>query len=283
MFGDLLMMNDKNVDHNVVNGFGEEWEKFDQSSLPENEKIKQFDDYFDIFPWDLITNNSEGFDAGCGSGRWAMLMAPRVKKLYCVDPSVAIKVAEKNLQEENNCEFYNCTVSEMPFLDNSMDFGYSLGVLHHIPDTQQGIMDCTRKLKSGAPFLLYLYYAFDNQPRWYYWVWRISDIVRRIIWRLPNRAKSIVCDLIALSIYFPLSRFGLLIEKIGISIHSWPLSAYRNQSLYFMRTDALDRFGTKLEHRFTKKEINNMMTKAGLGHIKFSSHTPFWCAVGIKK
>ena len=174
-------------------------------------------------------------------------------------------------------------VSEMPFLDNSMDFGYSLGVLHHIPDTQQGIMDCTRKLKSGAPFLLYLYYAFDNQPRWYYWVWRISDIVRRIIWRLPNRAKSIVCDLIALSIYFPLSRFGLLIEKIGISIHSWPLSAYRNQSLYFMRTDALDRFGTKLEHRFTKKEINNMMTKAGLGHIKFSSHTPFWCAVGIKK
>ena len=30
----------------------------------------------------------------------------------------------------------------------------------------------------------------------------------------------------------------------------------KNKTFYFMRTDALDRFGTKLEKRFTKEEIN---------------------------
>ena len=52
----------------------------------------------------------------------------------------------------------------MPFADGTMDFGYSIGVLHHIPNTQLALNDCSRKLKSGAPFLVYIYYAFDNQP-----------------------------------------------------------------------------------------------------------------------
>ena len=69
---------------------------------------------------------------------------------------------------------------------------------------------------------------------------------------------------------------------MGFSIHSWPLSAYRNQSFYFMRTDALDRFGTKLEQRFTKDEIEAMMINSGLINITFSMHAPFYCVVGYK-
>ena len=44
----------------------------------------------------------------------------------------------------------------MPLPDGALDFGYSLGVLHHIPDTQSALRACVRKLKAGAPFLLYL-------------------------------------------------------------------------------------------------------------------------------
>ena len=49
-----------------------------------------------------------------------------------------------------------------------------------------------------------------------------------------------------------------------------------------MRTDALDRFGTQLEQRFTRNEIKNMMEKAGLENIKFSDSKPYWVAVGFK-
>jgi hypothetical protein len=40
----------RNVDDAVVEGFGCEWSRFDQSDLPEREKQQRFDDYFGIFP-----------------------------------------------------------------------------------------------------------------------------------------------------------------------------------------------------------------------------------------
>ena len=50
-----------------------------------------------------------------------------------------------------------------------------------------------------------------------------------------------------------------------------------------MKTDSLDRFGTRLEQRFTKNEIYKMMKVSGLINIKFSEKSPYWVAVGIKK
>jgi hypothetical protein len=83
-------------------------------------------------------------------------------------------------------------------------------------------------------------------------------------------------------VYYPLARSAKIIEILGVSVHSWPLSDYRNQSFYSLRSEALDRFGTKLEQRFTKLEIEEMMIKAGLMEIKFSNHTLYYCAVCIK-
>ena len=50
-----------------------------------------------------------------------------------------------------------------------------------------------------------------------------------------------------------------------------------------MRTDALDRLGTRLERRFSKKQVQQMMEKAGLERIKFSDNMPFWCVMGYRK
>ena len=69
-------------------------------------------------------------------------------------------------------------------------------------------------------------------------------------------------------------------EKIGFNVSNIPLNNYRNRSFYTMRTDALDRFGTKLEQRFSRDQIKAMMEKAGLERIRFSPVEPFWCAVG---
>lgn len=42
-------------------------------------------------------------------------------------------------------------------------------------------------------------------------------------------------------------------------------------------------FGTQLERRFTRKEIEEMLTTAGLEKIGFSDAVPYWCAVGYRK
>jgi ubiquinone/menaquinone biosynthesis C-methylase UbiE len=273
----------ENVDAKVVAGFGAEWSRFDQRSLPAAEREAIFNAYFSIFPWESLPPNAIGFDAGCGTGRWAMLVAPRVGHLHCIDPSSALDVARTNLRDQTNCSFHNASVDGMPLGDASMDFGYSLGVLHHVPDTQRGLSACTRKLKPGAPFLLYMYYAFDNQPAWFRVIWRVSDLARHAISRTPSRVRNAITDVIAATVYFPLARTSKVLEKAGIKVGSVPLSAYRDKSFYSMRTDALDRFGTRLEQRFTRTKIAEMMERAGLEGIRFSSDVPYWCAVGYRR
>lgn len=273
---------DKNFDKNVVAGFGDEWSRFDQSALPAEELERIFNEYFNIFPWGNLPENAVGFDLGCGSGRWAKLVAKRVGRLHLIDPSEAIEVAKRNLNGAGNCEFHRATVEEIPLDDNSQDFGYSLGVLHHIPDTEKGLQACVDKLKSGAPFLVYLYYRFDNRPAWYRLIWQTSDVLRRFVSRMPHALRFGASQILAAAIYFPLARTAKILEKAGANVKNFPLSQYRDHSYYTMQTDALDRFGTRLERRFTKDEIKTMMENCGLRDIKFSEQA-FWTAVGFKK
>lgn len=272
-----------NYDQDVVDGFGSEWQRFDQRLLDDAEAADLFNRYFAIFPWQELLPGAVGFDAGCGSGRWARLVAPRVGRLHCVDASAAaLGVAAHALSTSTNCEFHLATIDSMPMADGSLDFGYSLGVLHHIPDTQSALNACVRKLKTDAPFLLYLYYAFDNRPGWFRAIWKVSDRVRSLLSRCPFRMRGAICDALAAGVYLPLARAAKLAERLGASVEHVPLSAYRDQSFYVMRTDALDRFGTRLEQRFTREEIRQMMEEAGLTSIRFSEEAPYWVAVGRK-
>jgi SAM-dependent methyltransferase len=270
-----------NLDVQTVRGFGEEWSTFPQTELSEDERRRRFAGYFSIFPFDSLPAGAEGFDLGCGSGRWAELMLEKVGLLHCIDPSEkALDVTRRRLSGAPNARFHLAGVDDMPIDDSSQDFGYSLGVLHHIPDTQAAMARCVAKLKPGAPFLVYLYYSLDNRPFWFRSVWRASDRLRRVISRFPFAPRKAVTGAIAALVYWPLARSARLAEISGLNPSSIPLSAYRNSSFYTMRTDALDRFGTRLEHRFSRKEIAAMMERCGLTDIRFSDNIPFWVACG---
>ena len=273
-----------NLDASVVRGFGDEWSRFDQSDLQGEQYDRAFDDYFHIFPWHTLPQDAQGFDLGCGSGRWARGVAGRVGTLHCVDASVdALAVAQRNLADRPNVQFHCASVDRIPFEDASMDFGYCLGVLHHVPDPLGGLMSATAKLKADAPFLLYLYFAFDNKPSWYRRVWKASELIRHVVSRSPIRLRYLLSQLLAVIVYLPLARIAKVAERLGVNVESFPLAEYRSRNFYVMRTDALDRFGTRLEQRFTRGEIESMMIAAGLTNIRFSARAPYWCSVGRKR
>ena len=273
-------------DKKVIEDFGEEWRRFSQvNEITADESDYIFNGYFKIFPKDFFKDETKiGFDMGCGSGRWAKYIAPKVSVLHCVDPSLAaLEVAKKNLSENKSCNFICSKAEEFDLQDQSMDFGYSLGVLHHVSNTEQSLVNCVAKLKKGAPFLLYLYYKLDNRSWIYKLIWRFSNIFRLIICRMPFSLKKIVTDFIAVIIYYPMSKLALFVNKLGLNDSFLPLSFYKFSSFYTMRTDSLDRFGTSLEKRYTKNTMLELMIDSGLENITFSETEPFWVAVGYKK
>lgn len=272
-----------NRDERTVASFGDEWQRFDQSELPAAESADIFAAYFAVFPWENLPVDSSGFDMGCGTGRWAQHVAPRVGTLHCIDPSDALEVSRRNLAGFDNVEFHAGGVDDGCLPPETQDFGYSLGVLHHIPDTEGAMRACVKMLRPGAPFLVYLYYAFDNRTPAYRALWGVSELGRALISRMLPAFKHITTDVIAAVVYFPLARLSRLLAVMGVPVGGLPLSAYRDRSFYTMRTDSRDRFGTPLEQRFTRTQIHRMMEACGLVDIVFSDSEPFWCAVGIKR
>jgi len=274
----------RNVNDETVAGFGREWSTFDQTKTGAAELDEIFARYFAIFPWDRLPADATGFDLGCGSGRWAARVAPRVGVLHCVDASAtALAVARQNMQTYENCRFHHASVDAVLLPPGSMDFGYALGVLHHLPDPLAGLRSCVELLKPGAPLLVYLYYSLDNRPDWYRLIWRTTDLMRRAVSRSPHQVKMAASTALALSVYWPLSRLAALSERRGRDPEGLPLAFYRDKSLYTMRTDAYDRLGTRLEHRFSRSEVRLLLEAAGLSDLTFSEKAPYWCAVGFRR
>ena len=279
-------LSEKNVDARVARGFGDEWSTFrqDEAHLSRAQREAIFNDYFSIFPWHLLpADGGIGADIGCGTGRWAMQLAPRAAHLHLVDASPdALAVAEQNLSGKPNVSFHRASVGDIPLPPRSLDFAFSLGVLHHVPDTQAAIDAIAAKLKAGAPFLVYLYYALDNRPLWYRVLWTVSDVIRIAVSRLPRRLRFVVGDILAATVYWPMARIAALLSQFDALPRSWPLAWYADKSFYVMRTDAYDRFCTRLEKRFTRAQIEQMLIRAGFEQIRFSDRPPYWCAVGLR-
>ena len=122
----------------------------------------------------------------------------------------------------------------------------------------------------------------DDRPAWFRMLWKVSDCMRLVVSRSPRVVRHLVCDVLALTVYWPLARAARVGARFGLAVDHAPLSAYKDRSFYVMRTDALDRFGTRLEKRFTKPEILRMMEEAGLTSVRFGAGPPFWVAVGVR-
>jgi ubiquinone/menaquinone biosynthesis C-methylase UbiE len=265
-----------NIDVETVKSFGQEWSTFTQEGLSASEREEVFGKYFCLIDWNK--KPSKVLDMGCGSGRWDVLVAPLVGELVAADASLeALKVARRNVQAPN-VSFIEATPDSLPYPDGYFDFIFSLGVLHHVPDTAGAIHSLANKLRLGGTLLLYLYYAFENRPAWFRAVWKVTDLVRRFTSRLPFSLRYALSQIIATCVYWPLARTA---KYLPVS-DSWPLKFYANRSFCFMRTDALDRFGTRLEKRFTQKQITEMLESAGFTNICFSDLEPYWVCSATK-
>lgn len=272
-----------NLDRDTVRAFDDKWGAAYRGTANPERARQNFEAYFSMFPFDEL-GEAEGFELGCGSGRHAAQIAPKVGRLHCIDPTPnGLAAARRTMAGQPNVEFHLAGVDDIPLRDGTQDFGYSMGVLHHIPDTRAALASCTAKLKSGAPFLLYLYYDFENRPLWFRAIWKLSDYGRRLISKLPFRPRKMACDSIAVMVYWPLARAAGLAARVGLPAEGLPLSTYANARLGNMRVAALDRFGTGVEQRFSRAAIRAMMEQCGLTDIRIADGPPYWVAMGRKR
>lgn len=270
-----------NADAPTVESFGDEWNRF--SSFSEEELKKAGDQYFDIVTEEMADKETVALDIGCGTGRWSRFLSPRVKFIEAVDPGEAVRAAVPFTKPCGNIRVTQAGYGNLPFAKESFDFVFSLGVVHHLPDTAGAIKEAASMVKKNGWLLLYIYYSLDNRGFFFRFIFGMSDLVRRVVSKLPRALKFFVCEGIAIFVYLPFLLLTRLVRLFGGN--AWrkvPLAYYVDKPWKVIRNDALDRFGTPLEKRFSKEEIASMLREAGMQDIRFSEEEPYWHVVARK-
>ena len=279
--------NDINYHKDVINSFGHEWATFNYlDEKTETDLDTQFLAYTSQLNWSLFDKNfSTAADFGAGSGRWTSRLMSHFSLIYALEPSDgAINVLKTKFSSKSQIQILQETVGDNSIPDESLDFAMSLGVLHHIPNTGEAIKKIYSKLKPGGLFLCYLYYKLDDKPFSYRLLFRVAHVSRWVICYLPFAWRMRISKLIAILVYLPLARISRFYASKGRDVSNIPLHHYADMPFIMLQNDALDRFGTRLEQRFTKKDIEKMLSVAEfkLSTLKFSEVEPYWTFI-VKK
>ncbi len=184
------------ANEDYVDNFGFEWTTHAQTQLDSQENQtseKQFRENTRINPEEL--RGKLVLDAGCGMGRYAEVASRYGARVIGIDLSRAVEAARRNLADRDNVQILQANLLKLPFPDQTFDFIYSIGVLHHTPNCETTFRGLVRLLKPGGTIVIWLYQGYNRTS------YRLSDIYRKITTRLPNRLLHAMCY-VAVPIYY---------------------------------------------------------------------------------
>jgi SAM-dependent methyltransferase len=248
----------------TARSFGYEWQAFSEM-LPDYEA--NFRWYFERFSPTSFAGKRI-LDAGCGTGRHTFHMARSgASEVVAMDFSQAIEVAAQNNRDNPNTHFVQADIYHPPFLPESFDFVYSLGVLHHLPDPEKGFRSLLPLLRAGQYINIYLYWNLEGEPAWRRAALSAVTGIRRITTRMPHALLKKLSWMLAagFQVAFVLPSRALdSFERTRFLADRVPLGHYRKYSFRVLYTDQFDRFSAPIENRYSRAEVAGWFERARL-------------------
>ncbi len=123
-------------------------------------------------------------EVGCGLSMDGRFLSENGVDYQAVDLSFeSLKLANEHFRQNDlRRRFSNADATRLPFQDGTFDLVFSIGVLHHVPDTPVACREVARVLHPGGTLRVMFY------NRHSYHVFLVSYVVRPLIWvflRLP--------------------------------------------------------------------------------------------------
>jgi len=214
-------------------GSREFFEQLDQEFYGWNSNLHATRKFDRLFPYDEYANGARILEIGCGMGTMAMNWALNGSNVTAVD--LNLTSIEQTRQRFDlfglNGDIRQMDANELEFADETFDYVYSWGVLHHSPDLAKSLREMMRVLRKGGGFGLMLY---SRQSIFYSYKIRYLEGFLH----LENRFLS------------PLelaSRYTDAAEKEG-NLHTWPVTVSELRTM--LSPDAKDlkfrRFGEEV-------------------------------------
>jgi ubiquinone/menaquinone biosynthesis C-methylase UbiE len=206
-------------------------------------------------------------DVGAGSGRHSFHAAKHGAHVVAVDLGASIDVARRNLPSE--VLTVQADAERLPFARESFDLVMSIGVLHHLPQPERALERLVPLARPGGHVHVYLYWVPEHAG--HASVLRLVTAARRMTVHLPHRLlHALSLPLSAALMAGIVAPYRALRRRPrGHRIaEALPLKTYADYPFAVLVNDQFDRFSAPLERRFTRKEVESMLTRAHLEHVR---------------
>lgn len=230
-----------------VDSFGFQWTTFDVSEREEDTAVltEKTGLGLDAFAGKLV------LDAGCGGGRYARLASEAGGRVVALDLSDAVEQARRLTAHLPNTLVVQGNLMDPPLAPASFDIVYSIGVLHHTPDTRRAFDAIARLVKPGGHLAVWLYRRNT----------RLQELVnsggRAVTTRLPRAAVLL------------LARAGAVAGGVPIVNHLNKIVNFSAHSRWTTRVcDTFDWWAPRYQYHHTESELLDWFGAAGFESVE---------------
>lgn len=242
--------------------FGYEWTHFNDWK---QSGATNFNDYFAGVDLEALKGRLV-LDAGCGMGRHARQIAPFAGRVVAIDFSRAIDQAARNTADRGNVDCVQADLLALPVADNTFDFVYSLGVLHHLDETERALRGLVAKVRPGGRLRVYLYWKHHG---WRGALLSLATVARQVTTRMPLGLLRGFCWVLSVCLLFAVVLPYRVLTRLGVRAHgSWPLFVYSKYPFNVLYNDQFDRFSAPIEKRYDPQEVQALLAAAGLRDVQ---------------
>ena len=275
------------VQKNTRESFGYEWLRY-------NVDLKGED--LEVFLTDSQLSEEElrggvTLDAGCGMGRYTRIAGQMGGEVIGIDLSKSVLKAYQMTQDNPFVHIIQGDISKLPFRDKQFDIIYSMGVLHHTPDTRQSFLSLTKYLRKGGIISVWVYGTAgrfqdfmtnplsENHQRY-----TRSLLAKRAYWIIVRVRENVfkVIRFFTIKMYvpllyllcYPLAALGRvpLLKYLTASVHkNWRVRLLEN----------FDWFSPQYQHHHTKEEVLSWFKETDCDDIVMLKHG-FIPKVGVR-
>jgi uncharacterized protein YbaR (Trm112 family)/SAM-dependent methyltransferase len=158
-------------------------------------------DVFSFYPTEADLEKIDGsrlagktvLDVGCGMGKYLSVVSDYARTVIGLDLSDALVRARSVVKDRPNVHLVQGNILAPPLKSEFADFVYSLGVLHHTPDTHAAFLSAASLVKPGGQLAVWLY-PKEKEPSAYadriHWIQ--DDVIRPVTCRMPPQMLRIV-------------------------------------------------------------------------------------------
>lgn len=243
----------------TIADFGEQWTKY-QDNLGYYGSVALFEDVFAPLLTAADLAGKRVADIGAGTGRFVnIFLDAGASHVVAIEPSAAFDVLKRNTgTRESRVTYLQVTGDRIP-PDLGLDYAFSIGVLHHIPEPRPVLLAARRALAEGGTFCAWLYGAEGNRA-----YLAVLAVLRAVSRPLPHRLLAGVAGVL----YWPLRSYMAVAARVNV-----PLGGYLNRVLGHLDADKIrlviyDQLKPAYARYYTRDEARALFEDAGYTDVK---------------